>query len=1073
MTTLKRIGLCSAAAAALLALSMPTASLAQTPTYKFDIPAEDLGTALRAFGQIAGQQIIFAEGDVAGRASPALTGAYTADEALKHLIAGTALKVRRTQSGVIVVGNDKSADASAATSESVHSEVVVTGSRIHRTDTASTTPIQSVTTEDLTERGYVEVGQLLNDLTSNTPTFAVPPGNGFPVVTAGHESPNLFGLGSGRTLTLVNGRRMVTTGSGLYDRSVDSNIVPVGLLDRVDIVEGGGSAIYGSEAIAGVVNYILKSHYTGAEVEAQYGGSTRGDDRRPYLRGTFGTDFAEGRGNIAVNVDWSKTDSLAYEDRPWTAAALTTIPNPANVSTHDGLPPTLYVTGGHVWTYNNNGVIFMPYAGFSPTTSALVRNGAGSALQFSADGSSIIPYDTGATYGTKAVGGQGQSYADLSSLTAGLERTSLYGVGHYDLTPHMKLSTEFLYSHQFTDDAKGTQGIAYFAGGGYGPITFDKNNPFLTSGEVATLSAAYPTFATGSPLLLSKTLQILPNRDRTEAQNTWRGVVALDGDFNEWSRTFYYSASFSLAGSTIQDKVHDQYVDHLANALDAVKNGSGQTVCAINAVTVTDAACVPINPFAGYAQQDPKALAYSTLVSGANNTNLQSDLLLTFGGDLIRLPGGMFRFSTAYEHRYESANFRPFAVDELGYSSSPSTPEDGHYSTNEYSAELLLPVVGGDFKLPLVEALELTGSYRRVENSLAGTENVWAAGGRWQIGWGLTFRASKSRNFRAPTLDAQFAPTSSNITTPGADPCDASYINGGPNPNARLAACTALFAAHPGYGPLATFHDPYTSVSATLVTYGGNPNLKNELSDSYTWGFTFKPDYIPGLTVTADKTQVQINNAFTDVNPQTATALCYDTGDSQACNSFTRNAAGYIDTAHDQTQNAGYVIYRGEIYTANYRFPISRFTGGTGDLGTLELGVDATHVTKYGGKATALSSEVDYQGVFSSSFFTGIYYEPKWRARFDLHYAKGPFKFFYSLNYLPSVKSSPTATIETTPVPVIAGNITHDLSAQYSWDKYVLTAGVDNLTDQGPSFPTVSYGDPYGRRVFVSVKAKF
>ncbi|MBS0332944.1 MAG: TonB-dependent receptor, partial [Proteobacteria bacterium] len=341
----KKVGLCSAASAALLALTAPTMSFAQSATYKFDIPAEDLGTALRTYGQVSGQQIIFSEGDVSGRSSAALSGSYTADEALKKLIAGTSLVAQRTKSGVIVLvkADGRAAGGQSAEADNSVTEVVVTGSRIKRSDPTSVTPIQAVTTEDLSERGYVEVGQMLNDLTSNSPTFATPPGNGFPVVSAGHESPNLFGLGSGRTLTLVNGRRMVTTGSGLFDRSVDANIIPVGLLDRVDIVEGGGSAVYGSEAIAGVVNYILKDHYNGVELQAQYGISSRDDDRRPYLRGTFGRDFDGGRGNVAFNVDYSKTDSLSYEDRPWTASGLTTIPNPANVSTTDGQPPTVYL----------------------------------------------------------------------------------------------------------------------------------------------------------------------------------------------------------------------------------------------------------------------------------------------------------------------------------------------------------------------------------------------------------------------------------------------------------------------------------------------------------------------------------------------------------------------------------------------------------------------------------------------------------------------------------------------------------------------------------------------------------
>ena len=222
----------------------------------------------------------------------------------------------------------------------------------------------------------------------------------------------------------------------------------------------------------------------------------------------------------------------------------------------------------------------------------------------------------------------------------------------------------------------------------------------------------------------------------------------------------------------------------------------------------------------------------------------------------------------------------------------------------------------------------------------------------------------------------------------------------------------------------------------------------------------FQPDYIPGLTASVDRTEVTIDNAFTDVNPQTATALCYDTNDPQACASFTRNGAGYIDTAHDQTQNAGYVVYQGEIYAANYRFPISRFAGDARDWGTLELNLDATHITRFGGKATALSSEVHYQGVFSSSFFSGIVYEPKWRSRFDVRYTNGPFNIFYSLNYLQSVKSSPTATIENTPVPIISDNITHTpsrLSTRWDRTTSLSARGQQPQQTRGLSFPTVTH----------------
>ena len=343
----------SAAAAALMVFASPTAAMAQQQTYRFDLPAQTLGSALRAFGQASRQQIIFSEDDVRGRDAPSLVGSYTVDAGLDRLLAGSGLSVQRTSAGVITVGKPIErigafGQGDAAPEASDLSELVVTGSRIRRTDTATAAPVTMLDEEALIERGYVNLGELLNQVTSNVPSFPISVTQGFPA-GAGKTSPNLFNLGAGRTLTLVNGRRMVTSSSGFGDRTVDSNVIPSGLIKRVDIVQAGGAAVYGSDAIAGVVNYILKDNFEGLELDAQYGESSEGDYPKRSFRATYGLNFHEDRGNVAVNFEYSKTRPLLESARRRTGEGIRNVPNPANTSTSDGIPPTMWVSNGRLW----------------------------------------------------------------------------------------------------------------------------------------------------------------------------------------------------------------------------------------------------------------------------------------------------------------------------------------------------------------------------------------------------------------------------------------------------------------------------------------------------------------------------------------------------------------------------------------------------------------------------------------------------------------------------------------------------------------------------------------------------
>ncbi len=952
-------------------------------------------------------------------------------------------------------------------------EIVVTGSRIRRVETDTSAPVSVVTEQTLTDRGVVQVGDMLNQISSNVPSFAIADGTGNEA-GSGQTFPNLFGLGAGRTLTLVNGRRMVTTSQsravsgidGLGDRVVDTNIIPTGLVQRIDVVQAGGAAVYGSDAIAGVVNYVLKDSFEGLEIDAQYGISSRDDYPTQALRATAGKNFLDGRANIAANVEWSKTDSLLDYDRPRTNLGRVTVSNPANRTPTDGIPALVENLNSRFVTFNANGVVSRAGPPFASQIGAV----AGQPIQSNAAGDAFIPYSVGTlvnpTIPPFTSGGDGLPYQELAALQVGIERWVGNLIGHVDLTDRVRLSGEFMYAKVEGRDPYGQQAsntVLNNAASGAGAIALSRTNPYLTPAMSAALGTG------GPPLFLSKFwTDLLPTRENVSTTNTTRAVVSLDGDFDFAERNFYWSLSASRAETDGESAGWGVITSRFNKAVNAVRNSSGAIVCAVNANASTaddDAACTPLNPF-GVGNVTQANRLYMTAPIGQDYLNTQDDYLATIGGDVFNLPAGAVKFSAAYEHRREEAKYTPFIANQQGIVGSQvaTLATKAAYNTDEFSGELLVPIFGGDFTLPGVRSLEFDGAYRRVKHSIAGSENIWGVGLRWEVFEGLTIRGSRSRNFRAPTLDQLASPSRTDLSNAGQDPCDADRINSGPNPAVRRANCQALFAANPSFGPLATFQNPSENFSNTLVTSGGNPNLRNELSDTKTIGFIYQPTFAPGLTIVVDRIDVDLTDGLSPFTPQDFMAACYDSVSPSAeiCSTFTRDSTGAIATAMSTTFNAGTVAFRGETYNVNYRFPIGRFFDDA-DYGELELAVDATHTTRYEQSVTG----------FDVNRYDGTTRQPDWVVDFDATYSRGPVRLYYSLHYLPEAKVNSFDTIESTPTPEIKENYRHNISAQYDFGKYTVRGGIINLTDEQPSFPTRNYGDILGRRYYVGLNARF
>ncbi|MEA1941140.1 MAG: TonB-dependent receptor [Pseudomonadota bacterium] len=967
-------------------------------------------------------------------------------------------------------------DATPEQASETEDTIVVTGSRIRRSVASTPAPVAEIGEQEIEDRGYISAADAINDVPSMAPQLNQADGSGTSS-GSGQQYPSLFGLGTGRTLTLVNSRRFVTTSSGLGDAQVDANIIPTGLIDRVEIVQGGGAAVYGSDAIAGVVNYVLKDDFEGYELDVQYGNSWEfGDYEQQSVRFTAGRNFANGDGNIAVNAEYSSSPMLQFSDRPRSNLSRITQGNPLDTGPNDGIPSVAEVIPAYFWNFNTSGVIYSvpaPLPNFLATLN-------GAPTQFAADGS-VTSYNPGNILGIPfAEGGEGFRYSELAGLRTGVERTAVNLIGHYDVSPSMRITGEFLYAS--TEAEERPQGasrtVLNSAASGAGPIMFTANNPFLTDEAIASLSQINPGFAFGAPMWLSKHFdgQLFPEDLQTHNTDTWRAMLGAEGDFVLGERDFYWTVSGSFARVEGEVRSWGAHNANFANALNATTDGSGNIVCAVNADADTgndDPACAPLNPF-GYGNISEAAQNYVSVRTGEDFTNEQFDFLATLGSTLFDLPAGPIDYVLAYEHRSEDAEFVPMEANQLGLvgTGAMTEPQSGSYETHELSGEILVPLLGNGVTLPLVEELEFSGSYRYVDNSITDAESVWGAGLRWRVTDDLMIRASRSRNFRAPTLTQLFAPTSTALSNAGIDPCDSDRIDAGPNPAVRRANCEAEWAANPNYGDLATFQDPAENFTLTEVTTGGNPDLKNEVSETWTYGFVFEPRFIPGLTLTVDRIEIELTDGLTAFTTQDFMASCYDNDPQPAdmCSAFTRLAApqgtspaGTVVTGRTTTVNAGEVLYEGEVYYAQYMVPLDAiFTSF--DPGSLTLGLQATH--------TSLLTTSPNGNTFTRT--DGTVDQPEWVTRFDAAWYRGPLRLTYQAYYLDEVLAAPGATIENNPNPVIDSNLTHDISGIYEiTEDFSVRAGIVNVTDEEPSYPTLNHGDILGRRYFVGANYRF
>lgn len=785
--------------------------------------------------------------------------------------------------------------------------IVVTGSRIRRPNLESVVPITSVAATDLTSRGEVSLGDALNDLPSLRATFSQANSTGS-IGTSGLSLLDLRGLGTVRTLVLVNGRRHVTAQPGNYN--VDVNTIPVDLLDRVDVVTGGNSAIYGSDAVAGVVNFILRRDYEGIKVRGQTGISTYGDRGNMFLSAVAGKNLLDGMFNVTVHGEYSKSNEVFFSDRDYLGAytgpsgfitsQITNAPN----RNFDGIPNTAFYdnqggsvpgirfgnisTGGYVLTTcpaataTNGARVAAACTGErTPTGGLIPRNYA-----FLPDGTLApdVPFLDYRSIGGGVIGGLSATGLEDAMLLPGLERYVGNIFLNADISPAFQpfLEAKFVRVNATQQSTQPT-----FVASTLSP-TFSINNPFLTPQARAQLVTLLAPGAT--TFTMQRFNNDLGTRAENHERNTYRVVGGVRGDLSETGNLNYEVALNYGRTKTYYETGGNVNVRRFNQAANAVRNASGQIVCAINAdasTTNDDPACVPINLF-GYGRASQAALDYVLHVSKRRQTASQLNAVGFISGDssgFFELPGGPIGAVIGAEYRKEKATSVYDEATQRGETFlnafQPFLPPSA--VVKEIFGELRVPLLR-DMMLARELTLEGAARYSHYKGSAGG---VWAYNGGviYSPFRGLRMRGGYARSVRAPNLNDSFASRTETFANSFTDPCDqpggtnaSNNITANPN---RAANCAAA-----GIPTTITYTDsngntvtrPWTNVPGSGIAgvNSGNSALVPERSNSFTIGAVIEPPFIPGLSITVDYFDIKVKDVISGLSGQAIINRCYD-----------------------------------------------------------------------------------------------------------------------------------------------------------------------------------------------------
>lgn len=1040
--------------------------------------------------------------------------------------------------------------------------ILVTGSRIARAGIDTVYPAISVDRATIDNRAFTNLADALREVPSFT--AGINPDGPQNTFATGQNFANFLGLGTQRTLTLVNGRRFVSsnvpnTFGATGGLQVDFNVIPSTLVERLETIGVGGAPIYGSDAIAGTINVILRDDFEGFEVGGQYGWTERGGGVNYQAQVVAGGNWGAGRGNTVMSIEYQNQEAISRLDRlnlyglgdrpSWIAdGALRrdvtgdgTL-NTVNRRTSDRVI-NLFTLGGTI----SPGVQF---AGAEGVGRLPVDNNL---YQFAPD-STLVLFQPGTRDPSSAFFAEGGDGYDLftfaDQIRSPLERLVIYSQTRYDLGDNLTFRMDMQAANTRASDIGNQGGFQTWAfTGNSGPLRFFNDpvrgwNPFLPQQAQDILNANGLTSFYQHRFLND----LLYNGRRDAEQSLIRVTGGFEGDFDVAGRAWGWEVSAVYGSADIENRGFIVNQQRYAYALDAIRltaadlarvnanpaaaqntilsfsgtssAGVGDIVCraswqralpagdpdrltpfgggTTNGVTVPPSAvhpfadgCVPLNMFGANAfSAEAQDFVVGQQITSSDLQ--QSSFLATVGGDVADLWGaGMIAVNVGYEGRYERAQFVSGEADRIGLGRSAAfLNTGGTYGTNEYFGEILVPLLSENMNIPMVNFLEFSGAFRRIENSLAGDADVFTVGGRYSPFQDLVFRANYTESLRAPALVELFAPQTTSFSF-AADPCDNRNVNTGPVPATRRANCIAALGA--GYDP-----DTFISniINATAVgRTGGNPALENETAEAFSVGLTWEPSFsfLDGLLVTVDYINIEIFDAITVVSLSQLMRACYDSTafPNAACNSFTRDAGGQVIDFLTGQANAAQLSSESINATIRYGFDVASVLGRVmntngADYGDLTL---SSRINRTLTRETSVVGEASQRSI-------GGFGDPKWQATFDANWARGNLNVFWRVNWRDAVLVSPAGLSFScvSNCSATSGNYRldsgdrwiHNMSVSYALSQpftgapqnTILQLNVNNVFDRQPDDFQLGHGhfgieEQLGRNFVVRVRAQY
>jgi outer membrane receptor protein involved in Fe transport len=811
--------------------------------------------------------------------------------------------------------------AGAAPSWAQSSErIEVTGSRIKSVGNTSTSPISSVGKVDIDTTQPVAVEELVRGLPSAYPAIGPNINNG----SNGTASIDLRGMGTNRTLVLFNGKRFVPATLGGV---VDTNNVPVSLLERVDIVTGGASAVYGADAVAGVVNFVMKKNFSGVEASTLYSVSDKNDARRYKNDLTIGTNLADGRGNVAINVGTTRTQALRLGDRDYSATT---------ISSSTGLP-----------------------GGYSSTSVPAVWQGLNSPLA----GNRVIDATTGLLRAAVTSGPpDGYNTNPPNYFETPLTRTQVAGIARFSINEYAEAYTEIFHTRSNVTlnlAPSGTFGAS---------LNIPIGNPFITDAVRKQICAAYPAlFALGA----ADPKCVVGNATEFKAGIARRFVEAGPRIYRYDNVSTQYTAGLRGAIPFLESWSYDAYYQAgrsdqqitTANGFSATKlqnavRTTNGTTCSVGG------SCVPVNLFGAAGTITQPMLDYLSTPTFATTEVRQDIINVSANGEigLITSPFAKNPLGVAigFEKRTVFGGNKSDAViqtnGELLGSGSPTPDRSGELKFTETYTELSLPLVQNK---PFIQSLGIQGGYRDTKlNTSAGTSQSygsWKAGGDWSPMKGLRFRGEQQRATRAPNVNELYAPITTGLATiPGAgDYCAGTNINAADAGKAGTltALCQATGVPNSQIGFVAA-----PSANQINNTGGGNPNLAPEKADTTTLGLVWEPGFVDNLSLSLDYWKIKIKGAVSSASASQIITGCYAAASNPGytnnvfCQLIQRdpltgglngNGSKGVIT---QSSNLGLYDYSGFDIGAAYRLPLKNL--GLPTLGRLDFKLDVSLLQK-------------------------------------------------------------------------------------------------------------------------------